>query len=795
MKRILSLALMLSLLLSLVACVTTGGETPTMDIPQAMETSVAAPEPTPAFVSTGDAELDRALQLGIGTHSELDRAVTYAQFMAMLNRVVELADSTKLAGWQGQLAGARRNTSKITRMNAAFAIYAAAEYLGGEYGRSDNSWGLLPGQTDDIGDMGETSAFFGDPNGETIINTPFGPFTYPWDKLHQVYAFSFLKTSAVSGKSILEYDPDKRSLRPKDALTYAEALLAALRLYESAPEVTERIMTAGETALLEKAEAHKQSIINSPTTVMVTGRKYYVSNNGNDSNNGLSPATAWKTVTKVSQMGYKGKLKYGDGVFFERGGLWREQLYAVSGITYSAYGEGDKPRLYGSPENGASPEKWTLWYDEGGKKIWKFHNEIQNCGGIVFNEGESYASRVYSHYDGTNHVIIDSSNFAQCKRKPFVISEQLQHDLQFYTTFSDMRIYDASGWPEGALSADIRGEIYLRCDKGNPGELYNSIEFQARNIQSSGAARLIDGGSWWEYKGDYIYETWGSNSPNAQGMRDVVIDNLCLKYADVNAIYCNINTTIQNCEIGWIGGGLLINGEMKVDEYLDGPGNGECILFCGDNSTGNTAVNNYIYQVGNAAITIEGGIDPEGGGIATGFHLSAVGNYIERCAVALFVYDWYPFEGNEPPFGDITFEDNYAMYSGYGFSTDPHTNFFPETLCNEVYPALGHAFGNIAHDSYDKSSYANGGIYVRNNVFYISTGALVEFASQGEYAPKFDGNTYVQNDGGIVALTRNELGFTRAYMMPVYATSEENMREAVLNRIGDKTGIIFAPTK
>lgn len=47
-------------------------------------------------------------------------------------------------------------------------------------------------------------------------------------------------------------------------------------------------------------------------------------------------------------------------VLFERGGLWRGQLSTVEGVTYSAYGEGEKPRFYGSPENGTGESKWSL---------------------------------------------------------------------------------------------------------------------------------------------------------------------------------------------------------------------------------------------------------------------------------------------------------------------------------------------------------------------------------------------------------------------------------------------------
>lgn len=77
---------------------------------------------------------------------------------------------------------------------------------------------------------------------------------------------------------------------------------------------------------------------------------YYVSPQGNDSNTGISPDQAWKTVAKVNA----GRFMSGDEIRFARGGQWRESLRASSSgsagnpIVFAAYGEGPKPRFYGS---------------------------------------------------------------------------------------------------------------------------------------------------------------------------------------------------------------------------------------------------------------------------------------------------------------------------------------------------------------------------------------------------------------------------------------------------------------
>lgn len=57
---------------------------------------------------------------------------------------------------------------------------------------------------------------------------------------------------------------------------------------------------------------------------------------GDDANDGLTPQTAWATLNKVNGA----NLQRGDGVYFERGGLWCGQLWAQEGVIYSAYGSG-----------------------------------------------------------------------------------------------------------------------------------------------------------------------------------------------------------------------------------------------------------------------------------------------------------------------------------------------------------------------------------------------------------------------------------------------------------------------
>ena len=77
---------------------------------------------------------------------------------------------------------------------------------------------------------------------------------------------------------------------------------------------------------------------------------YYVdASHGDDAHDGLTSASAWRSLTRVNQA----TLLPGDRVLFRRGETWRGQIRSQSGsaagaIVYGAYGDGEKPLVLGS---------------------------------------------------------------------------------------------------------------------------------------------------------------------------------------------------------------------------------------------------------------------------------------------------------------------------------------------------------------------------------------------------------------------------------------------------------------
>lgn len=110
---------------------------------------------------------------------------------------------------------------------------------------------------------------------------------------------------------------------------------------------------------------------------------YYIDHkNGDDALDGLSPETARKNYQDIL-------LKDGDTVLFKRGSFYRDKLYAVKEITYSAYGEGDLPTFCGSTDV-SGEDDWVLTETE---NVWKCVKPINgDVGNIAFNDDECTAT-------------------------------------------------------------------------------------------------------------------------------------------------------------------------------------------------------------------------------------------------------------------------------------------------------------------------------------------------------------------------------------------------------------------
>ena len=431
-------------------------------------------------------------------------------------------------------------------------------------------------------------------------------------------------------------------------------LLAAVMVCSLAPAVGAAEAEAPEAAAAgyeAAADARRQEILSSETEIVksdvfipgetYTGQAYYVSSSaGSDGNSGTSPDSPWQSVWQV----INADLHPGDAVFFRRGDMWRQQLYqTVPGVTYSAYGEGEKPLFNNSPEDGADPGKWELYHQgDDGRKIWKFYQDMDTVGGIYLNGTELEAGRVYGYWVGDHYV--DLAYSYDPAPDPDNASGWTLHvggEQRPETSLEDLEFCcmpDLTGrdYPIDMLGDKSPGPLYLRCDAGNPGEVFDSIEFC---------------GSYW---------------PIAVSS-DCVFDNLAIRYWSEFAFWghpdTDKNVVIQNCEVAY-------GRQNTVGFHQPEPDCGvinDAIYGVAQNAV---IRHNYIHDNDGSGITFETSPDsrPQSAddGPVAGLSFTCTGNLIERCGACIQLNDgndWFDFDR-------ITISDNIAADAGCNHGTD-----------------------------------------------------------------------------------------------------------------------------
>jgi len=335
---------------------------------------------------------------------------------------------------------------------------------------------------------------------------------------------------------------------------------------------------------------------------------YYLSERaGDDAADGRTPTTAWRTVGRLNRT----KIAPGSFVLFERGGLYRGSVVARAGVTYTAYGEGQKPRLYGSPENGADPAKWTRTDNP---NVWAYDSGHRDVGTLVFDDGAQHARKIVYRTDGKT-----GARFNMFTGRPFNSYRDLDGDLHFWHDY----------YEQGT------GKLYLYSAE-NPGSRFRSIEF---NVKCSG---FLVGGT-----------------------PDVTIDNFTVKHVGVHGVAAGTcrNLTVSNCEFGWIGGS--IQGERLFGR--DHPTRlGNAVEVYGG-CDGYVVTNCYIWQVYDAGVTHQLNIRKEQG--ATRFdqkNVRYVGNVFEKCNYSV-EYFLTALKGNMSRMENILVEDNLMFDAGLGF--------------------------------------------------------------------------------------------------------------------------------
>ncbi len=420
------------------------------------------------------------------------------------------------------------------------------------------------------------------------------------------------------------------------------------------------------------AENKKDSIRNSASLYPTTGKIYYVSENGNDSNDGLSSEKAIKTLKKASNL----ELCEGDVILFERGSFFRGHLIIkTQNITISAYGKGPKPIICGSPENGAKPHYWSLV--DNTSNIYVYYKDLADVGGMLFDEGKIAGIK--------RTPVFADGKFINAEKEAFDVKKDLKDNYAF---FCDIQNELDNGRPLIHDENKHIGKLYLRCDEGNPGEIFDSIEFFGRGNTIVPAA-------------DYI-----------------TIDNLCILYCGTHSIGTSNRNglTVRNTEIGWGGGCIQFYTNTGYPVRF---GNGiEIYVSCKDF----TVENCYIYQIYDAGVTHQYQFGTSCDPVCRHENVTYKDNLIEYC-----IYNIEYFLGqhghDDQIMKNILMKDNILRFAGYGWGS--------------YYSRAAHIKG-WDHRNISENFIIEGNIFDRSRSMVIHCGVQDE-----KDLPVLKGNTYI----------------------------------------------------
>ena len=291
----------------------------------------------------------------------------------------------------------------------------------------------------------------------------------------------------------------------------------------------------------KKARELRKKIAETKPVLDIKGTTYYVSADGDDNNDGLSPETAWKTLD--GPYNNSDKFKPGDAVLFRCGDIFRAVevrsrcILMKEGVTYSSFGDGPKPKLYGTFENAAL----LNWKKEGDNLYSLELGHKLDVGAVCFDEGKEWGFKLVKGRD---------------------VSTTPQIDLEFYHDIAEEKLYLCS---EKGSPIERWSDIEV-CPRTHIfGRLQKDVVIDGLNLKYAGGEGI--GGGTLTYPGDgFAYN------------------------------YVFSGFTVRNCEFGWMGGSLM--GDVTKSRCRYGNGFG---IWGGIKDL--LIENCYFYQCFDAAIT------------------------------------------------------------------------------------------------------------------------------------------------------------------------------------------------
>lgn len=444
-----------------------------------------------------------------------------------------------------------------------------------------------------------------------------------------------------------------------------DSSLSRTDLYEIKPVVDPANLVHNYVGCMdEERNKLRDEILNTENTLDIydiKGKVYYVSTSGDDDNDGTTPETAIQSVAAVGGL----PLKEGDAVLFERGCIFRvfQPFYCQSGITYGSYGEGSKPMFLGSPKNFAT----EVWKPTKKRNVWETTYMYAYASGAFFDQGKEigYMKSAIGDLTANTHYFTDTEN----------------------------------------------SSVYLYCDKGNPSNVWESIEFSQSGIRIEIPTKV----------------------------HDVTIDNICLRYFGEGGIrgeYLNHDVTVTNCEIGFVGGSW--HGAVRYGNAIE--------LW-----TGGWNVNwshNWIYQTFDSAVTPQ---SKSGGDIVMMDNITISNNLFEFNNCDIEYWEQGSESGLTPSrFKDWYMENNMCRFTSLGWGTRADDG--------GIRGIDGVFFGRASDNTYSNVNW-------RNNIIDCPGRMIYKFGMTN--ADQYNGWTRENNTYYIKQSLRTTNNFTEGFTVPI----------------------------
>ncbi len=349
-------------------------------------------------------------------------------------------------------------------------------------------------------------------------------------------------------------------------------------------EVTDEKMAEYDKLLVDRIEeiVESESAVTPAEIEKNGGTCFYVSSiSGKAGNDGKSVKTPFAKpddlfIVKAGGLVWQSKMKSGDAAFFERGSIFYPERYGesslwtlscIDGGTYAAYGDGPKP-VFTCAVDLSEENNTGTWLKTDWDNVWVLDSVDKNnpqwiengkddIGNIFFNDGEALGVRVVPNDEDDPYG-----------------KGKTTYDYGLMT--ADGENYFMSGGtscenPGTAMKNNYEfmyvkneGKLYLYWDKGNPADSF-------RNIWISRFGFIISGN------------------------HNCLYDNLCTLYSSAWAIrIAEVNSTIQNCEIGCVGGELS---SIASGAELYGEADGIYMI------------NNYCHDIADGPLSVQDATD------------------------------------------------------------------------------------------------------------------------------------------------------------------------------------------